>query len=76
MYSRNKDAQNQAEPENLAEPVPGPDQKNFILFCQKIKYTSMPNHHMKGQPAASTYVRPRGFLKHAVIMRHPVKPNF
>ena len=59
-------AQNQAEPENQAGLVPGPDphqMKNFKFFFQKIKSTTMPVHHVKGQPAASTYVREKGCVK-------------
>ena len=54
---------NRAEPENQAGPVPGPDpdqKKNFEFFFQKIKSATMPIHHVKGQPAASTYVREKG----------------
>ena len=53
-------AQNQAEPENQAGLVPGPDPdkiKNCKNFFQKIKPTTLPIHHVKGQPAAPTYVR-------------------
>ena len=54
-------AAKQAEPENQAELVPGPDQiKNFKIFFQKIKPTTLPIHHVKGQPAAPTYVRKKG----------------
>ena len=47
----------QAEPENQAGPVPGPDpeQKKFKIFFHK-----MPVHYVKGQPAVSTYVREKG----------------
>ena len=53
-------AANQAEPENQAGLVPGPDPdpkkiSNFIF--QKIKSATMPDHLAKGQPPASTYVR-------------------
>ena len=56
-------AKNQAEPENQAGLVPGrnPDQiKNFKIFFQKIKPTTLPVHHVKGQPAAPTYVQKKG----------------
>ena len=55
----NLNLRNRAEPENQAELVPGPDpdQKKFPFFLQKIKSGTMPDHHVKGQPAASTYVR-------------------
>ena len=59
-------AANQAEPENQAGPVPGPDPhqiKSFNFFFQKIKSATMPDHHVKGQPAASTYVREKGCIK-------------
>ena len=51
-------ATNWAETENQAGlvPAPNPDQKkNFEFFFQKIKSTTMPVQHEKGQPAASTY---------------------
>ena len=48
----------QAKPENQAELVPGPDpKKNFKFFFKKIKSTISLVQHVKGQPAASTYVR-------------------
>ena len=56
-------AQNQAEPENQAGLVPGPDpdlEKNFGIFFQNIKSATMPVQHAKGQPGASTYVREKG----------------
>ena len=56
-------AQNQAEPENQAGLIPGPDpdpKKILKFFFQKIKSATMPDHHVKGQPAASTYVRKKG----------------
>ena len=59
-------AQNQAEPGNQAGLVPGPDpdpEENFKFFFQKFKPTTMPVQHVKGQPAASTYVREKGCLK-------------
>ena len=59
-------AQNQAEPENQAELVPGPDPdqiKNFKFFFQKIKSATVPVKHEKGQPAALTYVREKRCLK-------------
>ena len=58
--------ENQAEPKNQAELVPGPDpdrKKNFKFFFKKIKSASMPDHHVKGQPTASTYVREKGCIK-------------
>ena len=57
---------NQAEPENHAGPVPGPDPhqiKNLTFFFQQIKSATMPVQHVKGQPAASTYVREKGGVK-------------
>ena len=37
--------------------APDPDKtKNFKIFSQKIKSTTLLIHHIKGQPAASTYV--------------------
>ena len=56
-------AQNQAEPENHAGLAPGPDpdpKKKFQFFFLKIKSGTMPDHHVKGQHAASTYVREKG----------------
>ena len=56
-------AVNQAEPENQAGLVPGPDPdqiKNFEIFSQKIKSATMPVHHVKGQPGTSMYVREKG----------------
>ena len=53
-------AANRAGPENQAGLVPGPDpdqKENFKFFFQKIKSTTIPVQHVKGQPAASTYVR-------------------
>ena len=35
----------------------------------------MPDHHVKGQPAASTYVRKKGVSKKTVIVGHPVGPD-
>ena len=32
----------------------------------------MPYHHVKGQPAASTYVREKGVLLFTLIVQHPV----
>ena len=52
-------AANQAEPENQAWLVPGPDPdqiKNFKFFFQKIKSATMPIQYVKGQPDPSTYV--------------------
>ena len=56
-------AQNQAEPESQAGLVPGLDpdpEKDFKFVFQKIESNTMPVHYVKGQPAASTYVRKRG----------------
>ena len=53
----------QAEPENQAELVPGPDPgkiKNLKIFFQKIKSTTLLVQHIKGQPDSSTYVRKKG----------------
>ena len=53
-------AQNQAEPENQVGLVPGPDpdpEGNFEIFFQKTKSATMSDHHVKGQPSLSTYVR-------------------
>ena len=47
--------------------------KKFRIFFQKIKSTSMPDHHVKGQPAASTHVREKGVSKVTLIMGHPVE---
>ena len=58
-------AANRAEPENQAELVCGPDPdkiKNFTFF-QKIKCTTMPIQHVKGQPDSSTFVQEKGCLK-------------
>ena len=52
-------AANQAEPENQAGLVPGldPEPKKILkFFFQKIKSATMPDHQVKGQPPASTYV--------------------
>ena len=59
-------AVNMAEPENQAGLVlrPAPDPKKMLkIFFQKIKSATMPDHHVKGQPAASTFVREKGCLK-------------
>ena len=59
-------AENWAEPENQAGLVPGPDpepKKISNFFFQKIKSATMPDHHVKGQPAAPTYVQEKGCLK-------------
>ena len=57
-------AANWREPENQAELVPGPDhdKKNKIsnFFFQKIEPKPLLVQHVKGQPAASTYVREKG----------------
>ena len=58
-------AANQAEPENQAEIVPGPDHDkkiNFKFFFQKIKYGTISVHLVKGQPAASAYVPKKGCI--------------
>ena len=68
-------AQNQVEPENQAGLVPGPDpdqKQNFPFFPPKIKSTTMPVLHVKGQPGASTYVREKGVLLFTLTMKHPV----
>ena len=54
MPAENLNMLNQDEPENQAEPVPGPDpdQRKILIFFSKNKCTSMPDHHVKGQPAA------------------------
>ena len=52
-----------SRPENQAGLIPGPGpepKKNFKFFFQKIEPKTMPIHHVKGQPAASTYVRKKG----------------
>ena len=36
--------------------------KILKFFFQKIKSATMPDHHVKGQPAASTYVRKKGCI--------------
>ena len=56
-------AANWAEPENQAELVPGPAPdkiENLKFFSQKIEPKPLLVHHVKGQPAASTYVREKG----------------
>ena len=56
-------AANWAEPENRAQLVTGPapdKMKNFKFFFQKIEPKPMLVHHVKGQPALSTYVREKG----------------
>ena len=68
-------AQNQAEPENQNELVPGPDPdkiKNFKNNFQKIKSATIPVYHVKGQPAAPTYVQKRGVSLLTLIVKHPV----
>ena len=37
--------------------------KKFKFFFQIIKSATIPDHHVKGQPAAPTYVREKGCLK-------------
>ena len=59
-------AANQAEPENQAGLVPGPDLDQIKIFnfsFQKIKSGTMPDHHVKGQPSTSTNVREKGGVK-------------
>ena len=56
-------AANQAEHENLAELVPGPDHDKkikFQIFKKKIEPKPLLVQHVKGQPAMSTYVREKG----------------
>ena len=56
-------AANRNQPENQAELVPGPDPaeiKNFKFFFQKIEPKPLLIQHVKGQPAASTYVQEKG----------------
>ena len=68
-------AQNQAEPENQAGLVPGPDldpEENLNIFFQKIKSGTMPDHHVKGQPDPSTYVQKKGVSLLTLILQHPV----
>ena len=38
--------------------------KNFKIFFQEIKPTTLLFQHVKGQPAAATYVRKRGVAFH------------
>ena len=64
---------NQAEPENQAWPVPGPDhdqKKNFNFFF-KIKPKPLLVQHVKGQPDSSTYVREKGRIKSHTIHETP-----
>ena len=53
---------NRAEPENQPEPWPCP-KKNFKILFQKIKPNTLLVQHVKGQRAASTYVRAKGCIK-------------
>ena len=67
-------AENQAEPENQAGPIPGPDhdqQKNFTIFFKNIKPFSLLVQHVKGQPDSSTYVRKKGCLTFDTIRETP-----
>ena len=67
-------ATNWAETENQAGLVPAPDpdlKTNLEFFFQKIKCATMPVHHLKGQPAASTYVREKGGVKIAMDLWTP-----
>ena len=64
-----------AHNKNQAELVPGPEPdkiKNFKIFFQKIKPTTMPVHHVKGQPGAPTYVQKKGVSLLTLIVKHPV----
>ena len=65
-------AQNQADPENHAglAPDPDPDPKKIWICFQNIKSATMPDHHVKGQPAASTNVQEKGGIKKDAL--HPV----
>ena len=56
-------AANWAEPENQAEPVPGPAPdkiKNFKFFFQIIKSTTLLDQHVKGEPDSSRFVLEEG----------------
>ena len=56
-------AANQAEPENQADLVPGPDPEqkwNFKFFFQNIKPETLLVQHVKGQADLSRYVREKG----------------
>ena len=67
-------AQNQAEPENQAGLVPGPDldqMKNCENFFQKTKSASMPAQHVKWQPAVSKYVKEKWGVKIVMDLRTP-----
>ena len=67
-------ATNQAEAENQASLVPGPDpdqMKNFKKVFKKIKSATMPVHHVKGQPDRSTYVRKMGVITFYTNCRSP-----
>ena len=71
-------AANQAKPKNQAELVPGPDPDpkiNFKFFFQKIKSATMPVQHVKGQPAASTYVGEKWGVKILMDLRTPCSKN-
>ena len=66
---------NQAEPENQAGHIPGPDhvqKKNFKIFFQKIKPNPLLVQHVKEQPGSSTYVRKKGVPLVTLIVGHPV----
>ena len=55
-------AANRAEPDSQAELVLGTNPDKIKVF-QKIISATMPVHHVKGQPAASTYVGEKGCVK-------------
>ena len=46
--------------------------EKISIFFQKIKPTTIPVQHVKGQPAASTYVREKGVLLLTLIVGYPV----
>ena len=48
-------------------------QENFKNFFKKIKCTTMPVHHIKGQPAASTCVREKGGITSDTIHETPCR---
>ena len=43
-----------------------------LTLTQKITSASMPNHHIKGQPDSSTYVRKKGASNVTQFVAHPV----
>ena len=72
-------AQNRAEPENQAGLVRGPDpdkMKIFKNFFQKTKPATLLVQHVKGQPAASTYVREKGGVTFDTIHVTPCILNY